>query len=97
MELLEKLGVNTIICDLAEKTFRIFGRYRKERGGKTRGIVFKVLAAGVIRLGSGFDSASRNGADFIWVGMFNSQVAQNMVLALDILGKTWNRERAWVA
>jgi hypothetical protein len=38
LELLEKHGVNTIICDPAEKTFRIFGKYWKERGGKIQWI-----------------------------------------------------------
>jgi hypothetical protein len=38
LALLEKHGVNTIICDPAEKTFRIFGKYWKERGGKMQWI-----------------------------------------------------------
>jgi hypothetical protein len=38
LELLEKHGVNTIICDPADKTFRIFGKYWKERGGKIQWI-----------------------------------------------------------
>jgi hypothetical protein len=38
MELLEKHGVNTIITDPNDKTFRIFGKYWKERGGKIQWI-----------------------------------------------------------
>jgi hypothetical protein len=38
LELLEKHGVNTIICDPSDKTFRIFGKYWKERGGKIQWI-----------------------------------------------------------
>ena len=38
LELLEKHGVNAIICDPADKTFRIFGKYWKERGGKIQWI-----------------------------------------------------------
>ena len=38
LALLERHGVNTIICDPAEKTFRIFGKYWKERGGKMQWI-----------------------------------------------------------
>lgn len=38
LALLESRGVNTIICDPSEKTFRIFGKYWKERGGKIQWI-----------------------------------------------------------
>jgi hypothetical protein len=38
LESLEKHGVNTIICDPADKTFRIFGKYWKQRGGKIQWI-----------------------------------------------------------
>jgi len=38
LELLEKHGVNTIICDPSEKTFRILGKYWKGRGGKIQWI-----------------------------------------------------------
>ena len=38
LELLEKHGVNTIITDPNDKTFRIFGKYWKERGGKIQWI-----------------------------------------------------------
>lgn len=38
LELLEQHGVNTIICDPADKTFRIFGKYWNQRGGKIQWI-----------------------------------------------------------
>jgi len=38
LELLEKHGVNAIITDPNDKTFRIFGKYWKERGGKIQWI-----------------------------------------------------------
>jgi len=38
LETLEKHGVNTIICDPSDKTFRIFGKYWKQRGGKIQWI-----------------------------------------------------------
>jgi len=38
LALLEKNGVDTIICDPADKTFRIFGKYWRERGGKIQWI-----------------------------------------------------------
>jgi len=38
LEQLELRGVNTIITDPSEKTFRIFGKYWKQRGGKIQWI-----------------------------------------------------------
>jgi hypothetical protein len=60
-------------------------------------IAFKVLAAGAIQPESGFSYAFQNGADFICVGMFDFQVEHNVSLVPNILGKSKNRERAWMA
>jgi hypothetical protein len=60
-------------------------------------IAFKILAAGAIRPESGFRYALANGADFICVGMFDFQVAQNVQLAKTVLGETEHREREWMA
>lgn len=60
-------------------------------------IAFKVLAAGAIRPESGFRYALANGADFICVGMFDFQVAQNVQLTKTVLGETQHREREWMA
>lgn len=60
-------------------------------------IAFKVLAAGAIRPESGFKYALENGADFLCVGMFDFQVAQNASLVKALLPETQNRERAWMA
>jgi hypothetical protein len=60
-------------------------------------IAFKILAAGAIRPESGFNYAFENGADFICVGMFDFQVEQNVALVPNIVGKTKNRARAWMA
>jgi hypothetical protein len=60
-------------------------------------IAFKVLAAGAIRPESGFKYALENGADFLCVGMFDFQVAQNVSLVKALLSQTQNRERAWMA
>lgn len=58
-------------------------------------IAFKVLAAGAIRPESGFRYAFENGADFICVGMFDFQVAQNAQLAAGLVPQFQNRNRAW--
>lgn len=60
-------------------------------------IAFKILAAGAIRPESGFRYALQNGADFICVGMFDFQVADNVRLAQTVLEETKHREREWMA
>ena len=60
-------------------------------------IGFKVLAAGAIRPEDGFKYAFENGADFIDVGMFDFQVAQNARIARDVLNGGLQRERPWMA
>jgi hypothetical protein len=67
------------------------------RGVEKPWIAFKVLAAGAIRPESGFPYAFKNGADHICVGMFDFQVERNVALALNVLRKTQNRERAWLS
>ena len=60
-------------------------------------IAFKVLAAGAIRPESGFRYAFENGADFIAVGMFDFQVAEDAALVRKLLPQYQNRERPWSA
>lgn len=60
-------------------------------------IAFKVLAAGAIRPESGFRYALENGADFICVGMFDFQVAENARLTAAVIKDTQHRERDWMA
>jgi hypothetical protein len=45
---------------------------------------------------SGFRYAFENGADFICVGMFDFQVAQDAELVRKILPETQTRHRDWV-
>ena len=58
-------------------------------------IAYKTLAAGAIRPETGFKYAFANGADFICVGMFDFQIAQDAKIAVDALGSTRNRRRKW--
>lgn len=59
---------------------------------------FKVLAAGAIHPRMGFPFALRNGADFVIVGMFDFQVAEDVAMFKDAYYKVGNqREREWYA
>jgi hypothetical protein len=60
-------------------------------------IAYKILGAGAIHPREGFDYAFRNGADFICVGMFDFQVAENVGLAAAAVTATQQRSRAWHA
>lgn len=59
-------------------------------------IAYKVLAAGAIHPRSGFKYAFENGADFLAVGMFDFNVAEDVQIACEVL-RDVNRERPWMA
>jgi len=58
-------------------------------------IAFKTLAAGAIPPRNGFTYAFENGADFITVGMFDFQIAEDAGVCRDVLAKTKERSRQW--
>jgi hypothetical protein len=58
-------------------------------------IAYKVLGAGAIHPREGFQYAFQNGADFLCVGMFDFQVAEDAALARLALEKCRLRSRAW--
>lgn len=59
-------------------------------------IAFKVLAAGAIAPARGFQFAFESGADFILVGMFDWQVAEDVQTAKQVLAGL-QRQRPWRA
>jgi hypothetical protein len=57
-------------------------------------IAFKVLAAGAIKPVEGFPYAFSNGADFIYVDMYDFQIVDDVNIALDSLANV-KRTRPW--
>jgi hypothetical protein len=80
-------------CTKPEETIRFMRIVKKPW------IAFKVLAAGAIHPRKGFRFAFENGADFINVGMFDFQIREDALIALDIITeiKRNGRSRQWMA
>jgi hypothetical protein len=64
------------------------------RDKKQPWIAFKVLAAGAIQPKSGFAYCFENGVDFVAVGMFDFEVAEDVKTAREVL-KEVQRDRPW--
>ncbi len=65
-------------------------------GVKKPWIAFKVLAAGAIHPNEGFKYAFEKGADFLCVGMFDFQIAEDAEITRNVLANV-TRQRAWMA
>lgn len=60
-------------------------------------IAYKVLGAGAIHPREGFQFAFERGADFVCVGMFDFQIAEDAALARRAIEKARLRPRPWSA
>ncbi|HNR34613.1 MAG TPA: hypothetical protein PKO36_05500 [Candidatus Hydrogenedentes bacterium] len=58
-------------------------------------VAFKVHGAGAIEPRAGFEYAFKNGADYICVGMFDFQIAEDAAIARQVLESVKERDRAW--
>ncbi len=88
---LPKQSHDNMWCASAEIVADFFSK------NNTPWLAYKVLAAGAIRPKIGFREAFESGADFIVVGMFDFQVADNVNTVYDILNSELKRERSWYA
>ena len=82
---------DNIFCIEPEKTAEFMQKKKQPW------IAFKVLAAGAIKPASGFKYCFENGVDFITVGMFDFNVAEDAVITRAILSDELSRERPWRA
>jgi hypothetical protein len=80
---------DNMFCLEPEETIEFF------KTDKKPWIAFKTLAAGAIPPRNGFTYAFENGADFITVGMFDFQIAEDSRIVCEVLEKTKERQRQW--
>jgi len=80
---------DNIYCHKPEQTAAFM------RDVKVPWIAFKVLAGGAISPTSGFEHALQNGADFMCVGMFDFQVAEDVQIMKGLFARGIKRERPW--
>jgi hypothetical protein len=60
-------------------------------------IAFKTMAAGAIPPKQAFRHAFHGGADFVLAGMFDFEIADDVAIANEVLGKSTSRARPWMA
>jgi hypothetical protein len=89
-EVIDNYGVDNYWCMDPKETIAYMSELQRPW------IAYKVLAAGAIHPRSGFQHAFDNGADFINVGMFDFQVAENASVVGAAIKAAQNREREWV-
>lgn len=80
---------DNMFCHKSEQTAAFM------RDVKVPWIAFKVMAAGAISPTSGFKYALQNGADFMCVGMFDFQVAEDVQIMKGLFSRGIKRERPW--
>ena len=86
---LDKDFADNIFCQDPDQTIAFMNKLEQPW------IAYKILAAGAINPKDAFQWAFEQGADFICVGMFDFQVADNVNLASDILRGNISRVRPW--
>ena len=90
-EVIDNYGVDNYWCMDPKETIGYMAELKRPW------IAYKVLAAGAITPRAGFKHAFDNGADFINVGMFDFQIAEDVAIVNEVLQKCDSREREWLA
>lgn len=90
-EVIDNYGVDNYWCMDPKQTIAYMSELRSPW------IAYKVLAAGAIHPRAGFRHAFDNGADFVAVGMFDFQIAEDAAVANEVVPAARNREREWCA
>ena len=88
-EVIDNYGIDNYWCMDPEGTIRFMQELERPW------IAYKVLAAGALHPKVGFKHAFDNGADFCVVGMFDFQIAEDVVAATAAVRAAQNRERQW--
>jgi hypothetical protein len=90
-EVIDNYGIDNYWCKDPQDTIAYMAELERPW------IAYKVLAAGAIPPRAGFKHAFDNGADFAAVGIFDFQIAEDAVIACEVVKAAKNRERAWYA
>ncbi len=90
-EVIDNYGVDNYWCMDPKQTVAYMSELRRPW------IAYKVLAAGAIHPRAGFRFAFESGADFLAVGMFDFQIAEDAAVAAETFKAARNREREWCA
>jgi hypothetical protein len=90
-EVIDNYGVDNYWCMDPKQTVAYMSELRRPW------IAYKVLAAGAIQPRHGFQFAFDNGADFLAVGMFDFQIAEDAEVAAQTFQAARNRDREWCA
>ncbi len=90
-DVIDNYAVDNYWCKDAQETIEFMASVRRPW------LAYKVLAAGAIRPREGFRFAFQSGADFLVVGMFDFQIAEDVAAANEVLARLSGRTRPWVS
>ena len=88
-EVIDNYATDNYWCRDAEQTIAFMA------GLKRPWIAYKVLAAGAIAPRAGFNHAFKNGADFVAVGMYDFQIAEDVGIVHEVCQAARSRARGW--
>jgi hypothetical protein len=90
-EVIDNYSVDNYWCMDPKETIAYMSELRRPW------LAYKVLAAGASHPRAGFKYAFDNGADFLAVGMFDFQIAEDAAIARETYKASQSREREWCA